>query len=1188
MIGPISFSTDAKDPVKVPTREGSYDPTLDLSGKERHIDFLDVNDIGSLSNSHFNDEKDRIEPDLTFNEDAELLSDGSNMIATNNWTLHDVNNVGAFTVAGNHPYNAETPNTLKQTTSNTEQPFTVLSGLMDLKKIVMSFYILSTLVDVQDLWATRVSFIGTNTTNTTDYDTALSVGIKDTDAYAYNGQMVRISTQASSSQWYSYIIEVDCITQKANISYYRGFFDSRVSYVENLPLFGNFQSIQRIELMVQKRVTSNVQTFYDNIKILDTSDDLHAITPLIELPTGMEWQTLALDYTSWSTDSHMSYELIDGTGHIITGLSWDRYFTNVDLQLLNEKGIQKMRIKGIFNWDSFTDLGWNGYSLDWVSKKGWRDTFLTTDLIGTLSGCRIYNNNITLTPGQENGYCISRKITIPANHYWEELFVDKIVYDNTFVIIDLVDSDTGRSIPGFHNMTDWKIDLSKLDPLEYPTIKIRSWLSSSEGNIVRLCSVGLTWYTNTDPVVRDLHYETSVLRTRPVHFYVNVSDENDDGDELTVVIEYKEPFGDRWVSDLITDMHYDYIEDIWVLEFLPPANATIGNYSFKLEIRDRLGAELTEYLPSDVQVLNNKPTVPEVELGPLIPKGFLYITASIKTRSEDVEGESLTYNYSFFVNGAEIVEERRSGVYYTDVQTLEEEYFNKLDEVSCKVHSFDGQDESDAFVTSFVIMNDPPRVADDYNLNIELVEDSPALWERNLKDIVYDLDLDVLSYNYSTDLDLQLEINGTAGTLFFIPAENFTGDGPVTVNVTDGEENTSFEIQVVMIPCKDPPAGRIIYPDPGARFLVGEPIRLEAEVWDSDTEEQYLLVEWLIAGSTVATGANTTISLNETGNYILECVADGLDSQTVIGRFNIEIYNNPPAYSSVEVSKEYDGSSSPVLLDIVDMYGNGENASNRDTGWINLTGLRSWDEEETVFIELSLSQPPVLNSLVPQGLGEGEWSMIRVYLVRSTFSEPEFNQSLLNFYSNPFTSPGEERCYELREGLLCLSLGVDCPFEYEIVGDSIVWNISMDDLLAAGVQNDDFNLFASSVHIRSENGKVLYCFDTIGHGSREHKVITKEVEPIEKEDNGSGHFWILLIILLVIVILIIAAVLGYFFLGKGKGPVEQEAVNEEKEGTVEGKIEGEQTTGVQQVPPNAVKPSVGSGPVGSQVPPATP
>ncbi|MGA1794138.1 MAG: hypothetical protein ACMUHM_09315, partial [Thermoplasmatota archaeon] len=289
MMGMVSSSDPEGDLIVGPTRSDSYNETLDPSGGQFEQRFLSGDGIETYFNSQYDDNMGRVIPSLTFEEDAETLSGGQSLIGSNGWTWHDVNNSGSFNVAGNRPFFSPTPQAIRHTTASNQMSSTVLTGPMNLTKISMRFYILSTVIDVQDLWVARVSFIGRNTTNTTDADIAFSVGIKDTDAYAYNGQYTRISNQANIEQWYSYSIDIDCTTQKASITYYRGFFQTQLATLNNYDMQGGFRSIDRIEFMVQRRVSTQVSTYYDRIQLVDTTDDFYAVTPLIKLPQGMEW-----------------------------------------------------------------------------------------------------------------------------------------------------------------------------------------------------------------------------------------------------------------------------------------------------------------------------------------------------------------------------------------------------------------------------------------------------------------------------------------------------------------------------------------------------------------------------------------------------------------------------------------------------------------------------------------------------------------------------------------------------------------------------------------------------------------------------------------------------------------------------------------------------------------------------------
>ncbi|MFW3145824.1 MAG: hypothetical protein ACMUIE_03320 [Thermoplasmatota archaeon] len=1147
--GPMILSSTTllgeRSPVQIPTKDSGYIPEMDLSGGEIFSDFDNPSQIDILTSSHLDGAYDRLEPDLTFEEDAELLSDGTDLVGTNGWTWHDVNNSGLFKVAGNRPNNSPTNQAMHHTTASTTLPSAVLTKSMDLQKLAMSFYIYTSEVDVLDLWTNRIAFIGNDTTDPTDDDIAISIGFKDTDAFLNNGQFVRISTTASSSQWYSFIVEIDCSNQKADIRYYRGFFQTRLADMTDIDINGNFESIKRIEFMVQRKVNFQVNTYYDWIKMVDPTDDFFCVTPFIDLREGMRWNFMEMEHIM-ANDAHMSFEILDPDYRVISNVEWDTYYHLANLTTLNDLGIDSICIKGIFNWDGLFFPSWESFTLDFISENGWRDSFLTDENIARESGVDSYWGFVSLQSSQKNGFYVSREIRIPPNHYWNEMFVDSEYGAGSFVDIDILDSQTGKAITGFSGLKDWKIDIWDLDPLDHPGIFLRAWLNSEDQNFVALHSIGLTWVKNKNPVIHDVEGPNFLFRTYKAHITVNVTDQEEQKTALYSKVEYLPPDGSIWTNSFIETTYFDEKEQKWASVFHPDANATCGNYTFRAVVLDSIGGVKT-YEMGNLTVVNNRPTVPDVSIMPRVPKGHNDITVAIEEKSRDIEDEPLTYNITFYVNDELIEERSKNGLTYVESATLHSEYFVKNDKITCIIHSYDGIDASEDLVISFNISNDAPRTIYLDDLYIDLEEDEPSLWDLNLFEVVEDRDRDTLYFDYETEMNVTLEFDNILGTVLLTPAENYSDEGIIIINVTDGEDNATLVVPTFVYEVNDPAAGRIMSPEPDMTVEVETNFLLEAEIWDCDTKIEFVYVEWRTNTDVLANTRTAYVSFSEPGTYEIECWADDQEGEVKIGSVVIEAFKPKPPYGTLEVKREYPGSSIPVVFNITDPYGNGRNPVNDQIGSANITGLTSSAQEEFILIELSLSEPPVQNNIIPEGYGDGEWGYYKVFFVKKGFKEPDFNQSLLNLYSNLWTEPEIEMRYQIGS-VYCLTIDENCSYESNIDENKITWTVPMFDLFNAGIPNDDFNLFASAVVVRSENGELISAFDTAGEGAKEHLVNPAEEEKkVNKETNIlTPLLVVLLIIAIMIILLLLFLLIGRKYLPHNKETVEKDEIEKER------------------------------------------
>ncbi|UCD13690.1 MAG: hypothetical protein JSW60_09055, partial [Thermoplasmatales archaeon] len=73
----------------------------------------------------------------------------------------------------------------------------------------------------------------------------------------------------------------------------------------------------------------------------------------------------------------------------------------------------------------------------------------------------------------DNGNLTSIKISLPQGQTWDTLIIDKTEpgIDN-YINVTILNGETNEPIPGFENLTNITIDISSLDYIAYPTIKL--------------------------------------------------------------------------------------------------------------------------------------------------------------------------------------------------------------------------------------------------------------------------------------------------------------------------------------------------------------------------------------------------------------------------------------------------------------------------------------------------------------------------------------------------------------------------------------------------------------------------------------------------------------------------------------------------------------------------------------------
>ncbi len=75
-----------------------------------------------------------------------------------------------------------------------------------------------------------------------------------------------------------------------------------------------------------------------------------------------------------------------------------------------------------------------------------------------------------------DGNLKSIEITLPLGKIWETLYINKTEPTNMYINISVVDGTTNNPIPGFTDLTENIIDISSIDPEQYPSIKLVAYL----------------------------------------------------------------------------------------------------------------------------------------------------------------------------------------------------------------------------------------------------------------------------------------------------------------------------------------------------------------------------------------------------------------------------------------------------------------------------------------------------------------------------------------------------------------------------------------------------------------------------------------------------------------------------------------------------------------------------------------
>jgi len=93
---------------------------------------------------------------------------------------------------------------------------------------------------------------------------------------------------------------------------------------------------------------------------------------------------------------------------------------------------------------------------------------------------RVSTDDIRICSNVTIGNLTSTEIPLPEGKTWESLIIDKVEYGpRTYINISILDGLTFLPIPGFENLTDTNINITTIDAMTYPTIRLKACFIAS-------------------------------------------------------------------------------------------------------------------------------------------------------------------------------------------------------------------------------------------------------------------------------------------------------------------------------------------------------------------------------------------------------------------------------------------------------------------------------------------------------------------------------------------------------------------------------------------------------------------------------------------------------------------------------------------------------------------------------------
>lgn len=304
--------------------------------------------------------------------------------------------------------------------------------------------------------------------------------------------------------------------------------------------------------------------------------------------------------------------------------------------------------------------------------------------------------------------------------------------------------------------------------------------------------------------------DDNVLRTHSIDAIINVTDEYDFLNELSVKLEHRmSGSSDPWVAFMVTDLGFR--TGSWRASIGPRVDIPVGVYDLRVMVTDSDKQDSGWKLYTEMyEVLNNLPTAPQIHIDPVRATTTTELTAEFDILASDIESPGLTYHYTWYLDGVLVPDLTMDQVPFS--------YLTRGQNWSVEVRAFDGDDEGPAALAWKLIVNARP-LATQKLVPPELMEDTSDDRWTDLSTAFGDPDGDVLTYRVDPPASyFTVDIDQETGVVTYTPEANWWGTEEITFWASDGEFEVNQTVLVNVLPVNDPAffitvAGRPFTPD---------------------------------------------------------------------------------------------------------------------------------------------------------------------------------------------------------------------------------------------------------------------------------------------------------------------------------------------------------------------------------------
>ncbi|MCK4969274.1 MAG: VCBS repeat-containing protein, partial [Thermoplasmata archaeon] len=368
--------------------------------------------------------------------------------------------------------------------------------------------------------------------------------------------------------------------------------------------------------------------------------------------------------------------------------------------------------------------------------------------------------------------------------------------------IQVLDSTTGELLAETALMTganEWSL-ADKFRIREHEAILIMVVVDGLDpGAGFAIDDLWLNWSprNRASPLVLGLEVsDDNVLRTHSIDATINVTDEYDFLDELSVKLEHRlSGTSDPWVAFMISDLGFR--SGSWRASIAPRVDIPVGVYELRVMVTDSDKMDSGWKLFTEMyEVINNLPTAPEIHIDPGRATTTSPLTASIDISASDVESPSLVYNFYWYLDDVLVPN--------LTMEDVPSSYLTRGQNWTVEVRAFDGDDEGPAGIAWKLIVNAKPMVIQNL-VPPELVEDTPDSRWTDLSSAFGDPDGDVLTYRVDPPASyFTVDIDQETGIVTYTPEDDWWGTEEITFWASDGEFEVSQTVTVNVLPVNDP------------------------------------------------------------------------------------------------------------------------------------------------------------------------------------------------------------------------------------------------------------------------------------------------------------------------------------------------------------------------------------------------